>query len=46
MCQPCLQGIVEDHMLDLVNDGEMTVDANGEFHPTPAFHARRAGEEE
>jgi hypothetical protein len=31
-------------MLDLVNDGELEVDAAGHFTATPWFHARPARE--
>lgn len=32
MCEACVHRAVEDHMLDRVNDGSLTVDSDGNFH--------------
>ena len=44
MCEACVRRVTEDHMLDLVNDGELVVNADGSFDTTPRFHQRLANE--
>ena len=44
MCEQCVRRITNDYMLDLVLDGELTVNADGCFDTTPRFHARLASE--